>query len=53
MIKVVVEDYNGNYLCSFDSKNVKNLNNCDIADIDEDENGVKYIRVQLTKDRDE
>ena len=52
MIKVIVEDYNGNYLCSFDSKDVKNLNNCDIADIDEYENGVKYIRVQLTKERE-
>ena len=52
MIKVIVEDYNGNYLCSFDSKDVKNLNNCVIADIDIYENGVKYIRVQLTEERD-
>tara|TARA_Y100000593_G_C4093068_1_gene229470 strand:- start:89 stop:337 length:249 start_codon:yes stop_codon:yes gene_type:complete len=53
MIKVIVEDYNGDYLCSFDSKEVKNLKNCDIADIDTDENGIKYIRVQLTEDRSE
>ena len=53
MIKVIVEDYNGDYLCSFDSKEVKNLYNCDIADVDTDENGIKYIRVQLTEDRNE
>ena len=53
MIKVIVEDYNGDYLCSFDSKQIGNLNNCDIADIDTYENGVKYIRGQLTEDRNE
>ena len=52
MIKVIVEDYSGNYLCSFDSKDVKNLNNCEIMDIDEYADGdVKYIRVQLNKER--
>ena len=53
MIKVIVEDYNGDYLCRFDSKEVTNLYNCDIADVDTDENGIKYIRVQLTEDRSE
>ena len=53
MIKVIVEDENGHYLCSFDSKDVKNLNYCEIMDIDEYADGdVKYIRVQLTKERE-
>ena len=52
MIKVIFEDDNGHYLCSFDSSQIKNLNNCEIMDIDEYADGdVKYIRVRLLKER--
>ena len=59
-MKIVIEDYYGNDLCSFfahiDSYHLDNTDcggllqfkNCDIADKDIDENGVEYIRIQLT-----
>ena len=62
-MKIVIEDYFGNDLCSFFIPDeevhpsqgirpvkpiVSRLKNCDIADKDIDEDGNEYIRVQLT-----
>jgi len=55
MIKIQIEDYYGNDLCSFvanpfDEENVisafGNFDGCDIADLDE-EDGMSVVRVQL------
>ena len=51
-IKIQIEDYFGNDLCSFDVDDSVDrlplkLVNCNIADIDEDETGEPYVRVQL------
>lgn len=55
MIKIQIEDYYGNDLCSFvanpfDEENVISafgkLDGCDIADLDE-EDGMSIVRVQL------
>lgn len=50
---IKIEDYYGNDLCQFNVntlKNlseIKNLKQCNIADIDLDENEEEYIRVQI------
>ncbi len=53
-MKVIIEDYNGNDLFTFNSiewakinNDVLNAFNCDVADIDTDEEGIKYIRLQV------
>ena len=51
-MKIKIEDYFGNDLCSFEvDESVEKLPlkmvNCNIADIDEDETGEPYVRVQL------
>ena len=50
-MKIVIEDYRGNDLCSFAIDNIsggdiKDFKDCNHADIDEDENGDLYIRIQ-------
>ena len=45
-MKVIIEDYNGNDLCSFEAFEIKDFKNCSVADIDLDENGVEYMRLQ-------
>ena len=58
-MKIVIEDYFGNDLCSFfagiDSRYLDDncvgllqFKNCDVADKDIDEDGNEYIRIQLT-----
>ena len=59
-MKIVIEDYYGNDLCSLVVYNnheyydddvaieTGSLKNCDIADKDIDEDGNEYIRIQLT-----
>lgn len=54
-MKIQIEDYRGNDLCSFAIDNIsggdiKDFKDCNYADIDEDENGDLYIRVQLEKE---
>tara|TARA_R100001594_G_scaffold35110_1_gene64242 strand:- start:202 stop:489 length:288 start_codon:yes stop_codon:yes gene_type:complete len=49
---VIIEDYNGNDLCSFEAFEIKDFKNCDIADIDENEDGIKYMRLQINKKED-
>ena len=55
-MKIVIEDYYGNDICSF----VVNLSQCDVLDLDQfvdcnyadmevDENSEAYIRIQLEK----
>ena len=57
-MKVIIEDYNGNDLFTFNSnewakinKDVINAFNCNIADIDKDEEGIKYIRLQIEEEK--
>ena len=45
-MKIIIEDYNGNDLCSFEAFEIKNFKDCSVADIDLDENGVEYMRLQ-------
>jgi len=56
MIKIKIEDYYGNDVCSFlvnpfDEENTINafgkFDGCDIADIDKEEDGTEVVRVQL------
>jgi len=52
---IQIEDYRGNDLCSFSIDNIrgydiKDFKDCNYADMDEDENGDLYIRVQLEKE---
>jgi hypothetical protein len=54
-MKIQIEDYRGNDLCSFAIDNfsegdIKDFKDCNYADMDEDENGELYIRVQLEKE---
>ena len=52
-MKVIIEDYNGNDLCSFECitrEVITKLKNCNIADIDEDEYGLQEIRIQLEEE---
>ena len=52
-MKIVIEDYNGNDLCELhidtftDLCEIDNLIGCNIADVDEDDNGNEYLRLQL------
>ena len=49
-MKIIIEDYNGNDLCSFECitrEAITELKNCNITDIDEDEYGLQEIRIQL------
>ena len=46
-MKIIIEDYLGNDLCSFDCVGFENPENCTVADIDEDEDGIEFMRVQL------
>ena len=51
-MKIKIEDYFGNDLCSFEvdgsvEKLPLKLVNCNIADIEEEETGEPYVRVQL------
>ena len=57
-MKVIIEDYNGNDLFTFNSnewakinKDVINAFNCNIADIDKDEERIKYIRLQIEEEK--
>ena len=43
---IVIEDSKGNDLCSFEAFEIRNFKNCSVADIDEDEEGIKFIRIQ-------
>jgi len=53
---IIIENYNGNDLCKIDINTfkdlceIKNLIGCNIADIDTDEQGNEFIRVQLNTD---
>tara|TARA_R100001594_G_scaffold6641_1_gene18715 strand:+ start:637 stop:789 length:153 start_codon:yes stop_codon:yes gene_type:complete len=49
-MKVIIEDFNGNDLCSFEAFEIKDFKNCSVADIDEDEEGIKYIRLQIEEE---
>ena len=55
-MRIIIEDYNGNELCKLDINTftdlcqIDNLIGCDIADVDTDEQGNEYLRVQLNKD---
>ena len=55
-MRIIIEDYNGNELCKLDINTftdlceIENLIGCDIADVDTDEQGNEYLRVQLNKD---
>ena len=56
-MKIIIEDYNGNDLCSFcvmDSDNLEekilfSFEGCNLADIDTDEDGAKICRIQLNQ----
>ena len=54
-MKIVIEDFYGNDICSFESSgtslkgSLENLVNCSIADIDGDDFGIDYIRIQLER----
>ena len=50
-MKVIIEDYYGNDLCSFGALEIKDLKDCNVADIDEDEEGIKYIRLQIEEEK--
>ena len=50
-MKVIIEDFNGNDLCSFEAFEIKDFKNCSVADIDEDEEGIKYIRLQIEEEK--
>ena len=56
-MKIVIEDYNGNNMCELhidtfnDICEIDNLINCNIADVDEDENGNEYLRIQLNEQK--
>jgi hypothetical protein len=58
-MKIVIEDYNGNDLCSFkvntfaDNNGVDDIGDfkdCNYADMDVDEYSEPYIRIQLEKE---
>ena len=58
-MKIQIEDYRGNDICSFkintfaDDDSIADMGDfkdCNYADMDEDENGDLYIRVQLEKE---
>jgi hypothetical protein len=58
-MKIQIEDYRGNDICSFKINTFANDDgiadigdfiDCNYADMDEDENGDLYIRVQLEKE---
>lgn len=58
-MKIQIEDYRGNDICSFKINTFANDDgiadigdfiDCNYADMDEDENGEPYIRVQLEKE---
>ena len=52
-MRIKIEDYYGNDLCEFHIKTLSDLNqidgliNCNIADIDLDEDEEEYIRIQI------
>jgi len=52
-MKIKIEDYNGNDLCELNINTftnllqINNLIDCNIADIDVDEDGKEYLRIQL------
>lgn len=52
-MKIKIEDYYGNDLCELDINTFKdlseidNLVNCNIADVDTDEKGEQYLRIQM------
>ena len=54
-MRIIIEDYNGNELCKIDINTFKdlceieNLIGCDIANVDTDEQGNEYLRIQLNK----
>ena len=54
-MKVIIEDYNGNDVCSFRipllTNNLDMLEGCNIADIDIDEESNSYVRIQLEEDK--
>ena len=49
-MKIIIEDYNGNDLCSFEALEINNFKDCNVADIDVDEKGIEYMRLQLIND---
>tara|TARA_Y100000593_G_scaffold91883_1_gene181893 strand:- start:1565 stop:1768 length:204 start_codon:yes stop_codon:yes gene_type:complete len=54
-MRIIIEDYNGNDLCSFyvydadnlEEKIITSFEGCNIADVDTDEDGGKICRIQL------
>ena len=54
-MKIIIEDINGNDLCSFcvmdpdylQEKIIFSLEDCNIADVDTDDDGDKICRIQL------
>jgi hypothetical protein len=56
-MKIVLEDYYGNDLCELhidtftDLCEIDNLIGCDIADVDTDDNGNEYLRIQLNEQK--
>ena len=49
-MKIIIEDYQGNGICSFECKEFRNPINCNVADIDEDEDGIHYMRIQIEEE---
>ena len=62
-MKVIIEDYNGNDLCSFDvyehkhepilpiTHTIKRAMDCKIRGVKEDRRGIQQVRIQLTEDK--
>ena len=60
-MRIVIEDYNGNDLCSFEVPSYEYTRwldsmpmitkqwNCSLADVDTDDNGKEYLRIQLNE----
>ena len=54
-MKIILEDYNGNDLCELhidtftDLCQIENLIDCNIVDVDTDEQGNEFLRLQLNK----
>jgi len=52
-MRIKIEDYHGNDLCELhintfkDLSEIDNLVDCNIADVDTDENGKEYLRIQM------
>jgi len=53
-MKIVIEDYNGNDICSFRipllTNNLDMFEGCSLADIEVDEESNSYMRIQLDRE---